>query len=634
MKFLPVCLTILFVSGSFGLSSAEERSPLDARRIEFYRQHLPKKPKGVGPTIADRAAWKKIAQRSAFAGVLKTAETSLHQPLPELTDDLFLDYSRTGNRTRYQNVLSVHHQRLTQLIYAECVENRGRFLPAIEQSIAEICDQKTWVLPAHDGSLKNFEGKIHQIDLKSSAVSWNLATVLYWLGEKLRPEIRARVAGELERRTFTPWESYVQTGKPAMGWPQSRGNWNAVCLSGVTGAALANIGSRERRAWFAAAAEKYIQRYLEGFSPDGYCSEGIGYWNYGFGHYILLAETLRRATGGKIDWLSDPRLKPIALAPVQQEILPDVYPAFADCRLGTKPDDVLIACLSRRLGLGLHDWEARGAEAVQAPQGEFPKFGLLGGCGDSAASLAEDAQAAPLPLRNWFPDAGILICRPADIANGLGAALKGGHNAEFHNHNDVGTFVVAFKRTTPIVDLGSVVYTRETFGRHRYENPVMNSFGHSVPWVADTLQSTGKSARAKVLNTEFTDAQDTLVLDIRSAYDLPVLKKLQRTFVFSREGPGKLTVIDEVEGENPQAFGTALITLGPWKQIDTAHLLLGEKGDAVRVEILAEGRDLRLVPQEIHADLPGKPGTPIRLGIELDQPVTRAKVTTIITPAE
>ena len=36
----------------------------------------------------------------------------------------------------------------------------------------------------------------------------------------------------------------------------------------------------------------------------------------------------------------------------------------------------------------------------------------------------------------------------------LGVALKGGHNAEHHNHNDVGSYVVALAGTTPLLDPG------------------------------------------------------------------------------------------------------------------------------------------------------------------------------------
>ena len=44
--------------------------------------------------------------------------------------------------------------------------------------------------------------------------------------------------------------------------------------------------------------------FLKGFTPDGYCGEGTGYWNYGFGHYVFLAEEIRLATGGQIDLLA------------------------------------------------------------------------------------------------------------------------------------------------------------------------------------------------------------------------------------------------------------------------------------------------------------------------------------------
>ena len=83
----------------------------------------------------------------------------LKTPLPELTDDLYLDYSRTGNRDRCQEVIFKRQDRASVLALAECFENRGRFLPGIEEAIASICGEKTWVYPAHDGSLRNFKGE-------------------------------------------------------------------------------------------------------------------------------------------------------------------------------------------------------------------------------------------------------------------------------------------------------------------------------------------------------------------------------------------------------------------------------------------------------------------------------------------
>jgi hypothetical protein len=43
----------------------------------------------------------------------------------------------------------------------------------------------------------------------------------------------------------------------------------------VTGTALAQVEERRERAEFVAAAEKYCRNFLRGFTPDGYCSEGL-----------------------------------------------------------------------------------------------------------------------------------------------------------------------------------------------------------------------------------------------------------------------------------------------------------------------------------------------------------------------
>lgn len=50
----------------------------------------------------------------------------------------------------------------------------------------------------------------------------------------------------------------------------------------MTGAALALLQDKEERAYFVAAAEKYYVYGMKGYSDDGYCSEGVGYYNYGF----------------------------------------------------------------------------------------------------------------------------------------------------------------------------------------------------------------------------------------------------------------------------------------------------------------------------------------------------------------
>lgn len=626
-------MLILALSAAFAMPSvatAEKPSLLEAKRLAPWASMLPPTPHGVGRPISDRQAWKTLADAPAFKSVVPTAKKLLSRAIPPLTDDLYLDYSRTGNRTRCQQVLGQRQNRFPELVLAECLENRGRFLPAIEEAILAVCGDKTWVLPAHDSSLTNFKGTEITIDLRAAEVAWNLATTRFWLGDRLSEKTRKRIDAELERRIFTPFAGTITTGKPKMWWLSGTNNWNAVCLAGVTGAALANVESRERRATFAAAAEQYIQNFLRGFTPDGYCSEGLGYWNYGFGHYVMLAETLRQASGRRVDWIDAPQVRQIAMFGRRMEILPGIFPAFADCSPKARPDLQLMAFLSRRHGWGLSAIESKGLGPVSGPSTLLFKVGLYGFANSATATPKAKAGNTSRPLRDWFPDAGVLICRPANNAShAMGVALKGGHNAEHHNHNDLGSFVVVLGRSTPLLDPGNEVYTRRTFGKQRYDSNMLNSFGHAVPRVAGRLQETGPKAAARVLKTEFTDAADTLVLDLSSAYKVEGLIKLERTFVFSREGEGRLTITDEVEFDSPRAFGTALVTFDPWKQIDARRLHVGNRPDGVVVTLAATGGEMQIHAEPIQEDLPGG-RIPTRLGIDLARPAVKAKITLAI----
>ena len=411
-------------------TGAEKSGAPDPARVAQIAELLSDTPKGVGPTCDDRGAWRKVAQAPAFAGAVRAAEKLVPRPIPELTDELFLDFSKTGNRTRCQRVLSRRHGRIGTLVLAECIENRGRFIKPIEEAIRAVCSEKTWVMPAHDRSLANFKGKTIEIDLAVAAISWNLATADYWLSDRLSRDVRDLIRVELERRTLGPFESYVKTGRPRLWWATGTNNWNAVCLAGVTGTALSGIESRQRRAFFVASAEKYIEFFLEGFTPDGYCSEGLGYWNYGFGNFVVLAEAIHQATGGKLDLFARPKIREIALFAPRMEIGDGVYPAFADCSVSARPGTQLMAFLSRRFGMRMGDVEERGLLLGSSPSN---LFGIgLHGFANSATRTPQPEKASPpaRDLRNWFADAGILVCRPIPEAkDGLGVALKGGHKA-------------------------------------------------------------------------------------------------------------------------------------------------------------------------------------------------------------
>ena len=598
MSRQPCLLTLtalLFVSGivmslqSTALAAVEE---IDENRIREITPLLPEKPAGFGLPIGERSAWDDLAEKDSFKRIISEAEKLLEQAIDEQPDELYLDFSRTGNRTRWQRVSGRRRSRVRTFVLAECLENKGRFVPAFEEIARVLCSERTWVMPAHDRDLTNFHGKSVDIDLGSSALAWSLGTADYLLADRLSPETRRLIHENLERRIFQPYRDMVSGKREKNWWMTGTNNWNAVCLAAVTGSALAVIDSRETRALYIAAAEGYSKNFIEGFTDDGYCSEGLGYWNYGFGYYIMLSEAIYQATDGKVDLLQDAKAKQAAAFGSKIEIINGVYPAFADCSIRARPSSRLMYFISRRLGMGLRSWEqidpvTAGGSLYQSMMYSFPNSA-------SRSLPAQNASQGP-GIRSWFENAGILICRPAQSSSSsLAVALKGGNNAEHHNHNDVGSFVVVLGDRPLLLDPGGEVYTARTFSSRRYESKVLNSFGHPVPLVAGKLQRSGRQAQGRIVRDDFSEDTDTLVLDITSAYDVPELEKLQRKFDYRRQGSGSLTVTDEVVFLKPCNFGTALITFDKWQRLSDSSLVIRDQDKALRVDIEVTDADFKI----------------------------------------
>ena len=78
-----------------------------------------------------------------------------------------------------------------------------------------------------------------------------------------------------------------------------------------------------------------------------------------------------------------------------------------------------------------------------------------------------------------------------------GFSVKGGTNNEPHNHNDVGSFIIADEGGQLLCDIGMGEYTRDYFnGGARYDYLCNSSLGHSVPIIDGRGQLAGAQYRA------------------------------------------------------------------------------------------------------------------------------------------
>jgi len=122
-----------------------------------------------------------------------------------------------------------------------------------------------------------------------------------------------------------------------------------------------------------------------------------------------------------------------------------------------------------------------------------------------------------------------------------------------------------------------------------------------------------------------------VTFDLKSAYDVPSLTRLERTFTYSRGGGGSLLVTDHVEFSEPQSYEGALITLGKYKEQGKGELLFTDGKQSLRVKLDTGGNAYQLSSEEIKEDAPVKP---TRVGIKLTSPVKSATVSMLIEPAK
>ena len=109
-------------------AQAEPITPLDPDRIREISATLDDDPSGSGDPISQRGTWGKLAQLKSFQDVVSVAVETEDEPIPQLTEAIFLHYSQTGKQTAYAEFEGSARPGFAKLVLAECIDNSGRFL--------------------------------------------------------------------------------------------------------------------------------------------------------------------------------------------------------------------------------------------------------------------------------------------------------------------------------------------------------------------------------------------------------------------------------------------------------------------------------------------------------------------------
>ncbi|NKI24312.1 heparinase [Paenibacillus dendritiformis] len=505
------------------------------------------------PAASRRDAWLALDDEVRSFWIRK-AEACLGMAWPALPAALYMDYVRTGNRSRYQEPYFARRKALVRLVLAECMEYGGRFLDDIVNGMWAMCEESTWCWPAHlngisrvkNNALPDIDRPV--FDLGAGETAALLAWSYYMLrqaldehcpplGKRLRRELQTRILDTYEREDGYWWMSF-QPDLPI-------NNWNPWCNANCLAVLLLIEEKEERRAALVHKALRSLDRFIASYEEDGGCDEGPAYWVRAAASLYDALQLVHAATDGAIDVFGERKIRNMAAYILHMHIGGDAYVNFADsaarltlpagliARFGQAVGDARLEAFGRyvyRRQGGHRYWD--GEEIPSLQRMLFDLFAMPGMEGP-----ATDPPA--LPLDRWMPGVEVMVARERGDGSGWFLAAKGGHNDESHNHNDIGSFIVYADQLPLWIDAGVGTYTAKTFSPERYSIWTMQSGYHNVPTVNGTEQAAGAAYRSGGVRHEAEGGLSRLTVDIAPAYPASSgISRWMRTFTLRREPAG------------------------------------------------------------------------------------------------
>jgi hypothetical protein len=602
------------------------------KQLEMLKAVMPAESYQPAPPISNRGYWDRIAASASGKEHLKTAVERLdEEPEVPITDEIYRRANLEGNRRIYKPRYYRTMERLENFILAECMESEGRFLPQIVTYLDSIMAMKSWLHPNHDtNDNRVLEGRGIAIDLGARKFGTDLALAEVLLGDRLTSDKRQEIADHLQRRIIDCYlkscSGEIETNQ---NWRLSTSNWNSVCTSGSLFVVIATSKDPQECLVALGCALNSMTWYLSGFGQDGYCSEGVGYWGYGFGHYLYLAQTVYDYSDGQIDLFdagNPTKLKNVGTFPQRYEMHKGVCAPISDgvSRVRFRRNFATV--------VSAHHYGARKPPEADDPPDyidDEAAYQLIMWAHPDIFTETHSGEASQeLPATTYFDGHGMVISRGGQAVP-LSIAIKAGHNQENHNHSDVGTYSIFLDRDHVTGDIGAPSYRAGSFSK---DNPARSSWGHPVPRINDTLQSNGIEFAGTITDTDFTEAKDRVVMDIMGAYEVPALQTLVRTMENDRSGSGTITIEDQFTAGEPVTFGVAIMTLGEYEIVDSKTVILREENQSLKAEVSSTGGEFEITGELVPVEHLRERAPAYRVGVDFSDKLSQGTITVKYTP--
>jgi len=455
--------------------------------------------------------------------LIERAKRMAGKPIPILPASLYREFSINGNRTNYQTPYYERRERLIALTFGELCEKNCDYITEIIDLIWAICEETSWVIPAHnvakDQSLLTkslpdvFDDGVVAIDLFSATTAATLAWVLYLIGDRIDAEvpniIRERIEFELNRRIVKPYLTYT------MRWiTEFVNNWDPWIVSNVLSVTALTVKDPAVREAVVKRSLEFLDIFTETYDDDGGCDEGAGYWVAAGAAWFDALEQLYDMTGGDIDIFGHEFTRRVGEYIMNVNIVGSKYVTFADAHFQLRSfDQGVVYRYGKRVGseklknftTGYLDNET----AITEGNLNFFMYRFV----KNLVQYVEPSAGYQPPKTACYDGMQLGVMRSAHTYT----AFKGGHNNESHNHNDVGSFIVYFDEEPWLIDVGVGTYTRDTFNENRYKIWTMQSSWHNLPEIGGKTQHNGGEYKADKF--VFDEEKMTAFVSYAAAYE-------------------------------------------------------------------------------------------------------------------
>ncbi len=521
-----------------------------------------------------------------YAKLIANGEAWLEKEIPSLYASEYMMFKRNGNRSVYEGKYFPRRSALLDLATAEYIERRGRFTDKMIDVLWLILEETSWVIPAHNPGKPGvdtclpyaFRDDPDYIDLFAATTAASLSFAYYlchdiWDG--VTTLIGERVLYELNRRIVKPFLDDRCVWDKCW-WSGIRGNtvnnWCPWIVSNILTVAALTVKDTTTRTVMVRKALPMLDAFTSVYFDDGGCDEGPSYWNAAGGALYNACCVLYDMTDGYIDIFKDPLMKNMGEYEVKAIIHGNRVLNFADSPAKLNPKPIL-----------LYQW---GVASDSEMMKNYGLWKLDGGLTDSSVDTSmcyraykflteERHEKAEFHAPERFFLDGVVIAGTRECAQtdkGLYLAFKGGHNAESHNHNDVGTLVVFADGNPIFIDAGSGTYTRRTFSPERYTIWAMRSDYHNCATFNGVPEEAGKQFCS--CDSVYDEATGKLTLNLKNAYpEAAGISSYHRSAVLQE---GVITVEDDVHLNAPGSVMFSFLLVRKPEQItDHSFTLFG-----------------------------------------------------------